>query len=37
MGLIGFTVFGQFVFFDTQCGPQGFTSSNGLTIAVQSN
>jgi hypothetical protein len=37
MGLIGFTVFGQFVFLDTQCGPQGFSASNGLTIAVQSN
>ena len=37
MGLIGFTVFGQFVFFDTSCGPQGFSASNGLTIAVQSN
>jgi hypothetical protein len=36
MGLIGFTVFGQFVFFDAQCGPQGLSASNGLTIAVQS-
>jgi hypothetical protein len=36
-GLIGATVFGQFVFFDAQCGPQGFSASNGLTIAVQSN
>jgi hypothetical protein len=37
MALIGFTVFGQFAFFDTQCGPQGISASNGLTIAVQSN
>ena len=37
MALIGFTVFGQFVFFDAQCGPQGLSASNGLTIAVQSN
>jgi hypothetical protein len=35
-GLIGFTVFGQFAFFDAQCGPQGISASNGLTIAVQS-
>src|SRR5262245_59332807 len=37
MALIGFTVFGQFLFFDAQCGPQGLSASNGLTIAVQSN
>ncbi|HZN38758.1 MAG TPA: LamG domain-containing protein [Planctomycetota bacterium] len=37
MALLQFTVFGQFVFFDAQCGPQGLSASNGLTIAVQSN
>jgi hypothetical protein len=37
MALIGFTVFGQFLFADAQCGPQGVSASNGLTIAVQSN
>ncbi|HEX6811411.1 MAG TPA: LamG domain-containing protein [Planctomycetota bacterium] len=36
MALIGFTMFGQFVFFDAQCGPQGLSASNGLTIAIQS-
>jgi hypothetical protein len=36
MGLIGYTVFGQFVFLDGVCGPQGLSASNGLTIAVQS-
>lgn len=36
VALIGFTVFGQFVFFDAQCGPQGISASNGLTIALQS-
>jgi hypothetical protein len=36
LGLIGFTVFGQFLFLDAQCGPQGISASNGLTIAIQS-
>lgn len=34
--LLGLTVFTQFAFSDAQCGPQGISASNGLTVSIQS-